>query len=209
VDTTLAPEPVIEVAEVPVEEGVEEESAPLVAETGLDSVDEAAVEDAPAVAEEAALAVADEVVEEAPATELAAAIDTDEPTAAATPVSTASVVPVLPAMQGVAPTEANLLAAVEQWVDAWQAQNLDGYFSAYHTDFAPLYQSTRAAWRDNRVRSIQRPAAITIGLEEFQVVGDAEVGMQVAFWLNYQSPDYADRTYKELVIGNDVDGSLR
>lgn len=33
--------------------------------------------------------------------------------------------------------------------------------------------------------------------------------MQVAFWLNYQSPDYADRTYKELVIGNDVDGSLR
>lgn len=63
----------------------------------------------------------------------------------------------LPVVQGVAPTEANLLAAVEAWVNAWQSQDLDGYFSAYHTDFAPLYQSTRAAWRDNRVRSIQRP----------------------------------------------------
>src|SRR5690606_31367231 len=33
--------------------------------------------------------------------------------------------------------------------------------------------------------------------------------VQVGFWMEYQSPGYADRTFKELVIGNDIDGSLR
>lgn len=126
-----------------------------------------------------------------------------------TPDSSASLVPTFPAVDAVEASEANLLALVRSWLDAWQNQDLDAYFASYHTDFAPLYQSTRSAWRDNRVRSIQRPSAISIGLEDFSVAGSTDVGMQVSFWMEYQSPGYADRTFKELVIGNDIDGSLR
>src|SRR5690606_31588241 len=118
-------------------------------------------------------------------------------TAAAAP--TTSLVPVFPAVDAEEANEENLLALVRDWLDAWQNQDLDGYFSSYHTDFAPLYQSTRSAWRDNHVRSIQRPSGISIGLEDFSVTGSTEVGVQVGFWMEYQSPGYADRTFKELV----------
>ena len=128
---------------------------------------------------------------------------------AATSAVPTSVVPAFPAADLEEVTEEKLQALVRNWLSAWQNQDLDGYFRAYHTDFAPLYQSTRRAWRDNRVRSIQSPAFISIALEDFSVTGTTDVGVQVSFWMEYQNPSYADRTRKELVIGHDVDGSLR
>lgn len=98
---------------------------------------------------------------------------------------------------------------VQQWLNAWQNQDMDGYFGAYHTDFAPLYQGTRAAWRDNRVRALNRPAAISIAIEDFTVLDTSPIGTHVGFTMEYHTPTYADRTRKELVIGHDVDGSLR
>lgn len=123
--------------------------------------------------------------------------------------STVSVVPILPgaALQDLTPEA--LEDVVRNWLAAWQNKDLDGYFGAYHTDFAPLYQGTRAAWRNNRSNSITRPSAISIALEDFTVSGDSVVGTHVSFWMEYHTATYADRTFKELVISHDLDGSLR
>jgi ketosteroid isomerase-like protein len=98
---------------------------------------------------------------------------------------------------------------VQQWLDAWEQQEVDNFFSYYHTDFAPLYQSTRAAWRVDRQSRIAGPAAIEIELEEFRVGTASALGTTVSFWMTYRAPNYADRTLKEVLIGPDVDGQWR
>jgi type II secretory pathway predicted ATPase ExeA/ketosteroid isomerase-like protein len=123
--------------------------------------------------------------------------------------TTVSLVPAFPAAAQQDDSPAALEALVRTWLTAWQNKDLDQYFQAYHTDFAPLYQNTRAAWRDNRLSSISRPAAISITMEEFTVNGLSSVGTHVSFLMEYQTATYADRTLKELVIGHDLDGSLR
>jgi hypothetical protein len=37
----------------------------------------------------------------------------------------------------------------------------------------------------------------------------SRIGTRVRFWMNYESPNYADRTLKEVLIGPDVDGQWR
>ena len=39
---------------------------------------------------------------------------------------------------------------IAAWVDAWQAQSLGAYFSAYHAEFEPRYQDSVSAWRSSR-----------------------------------------------------------
>lgn len=154
------------------------------------------------------------VVEPAATAEPAPAIATltaPEPATVAPPpaTSTVSVVPILPAATPQDLTPEALEDVVRNWLAAWQNKDLDAYFGVYHTDFAPLYQGTRAAWRDNRSSSITRPSAISIALEDFTVNGESVVGTHVSFWLEYHTATYADRTLKELVISHDLDGSLR
>lgn len=106
-------------------------------------------------------------------------------------------------------TAENLEQLVRQWLDAWQRQNLDDFFSYYHTDFAPLYQSTRTAWREDRQSRISRPASIAIELEDFRVGTESALGTTVSFRMIYRAPNYADSTLKEVLIGPDVDGQWR
>jgi type II secretory pathway predicted ATPase ExeA/ketosteroid isomerase-like protein len=178
---------------------------PLVAEAP-------AVDAAPAATEPAAAPVVVQApaAEPAPAPAIATLTPPEPATVTPPPASsTVSVVPVLPSATLQDLTQEALEDVVRNWLAAWQNQDLDGYFGAYHTDFAPLYQGTRAAWRDNRSSSITRPAAISIALEDFTVNGESVVGTHVSFWLEYHTASYADRTLKELVISHDLDGSLR
>jgi len=92
---------------------------------------------------------------------------------------------------------------------AWQQQDAVQYFGFYHTDFASLYHTNRNAWHDDRVRSLTKPSHIDLSLSDLEVAGTDPTGTTVRFRLNFQSPTYADRTLKELVLGRDVDGQLR
>lgn len=123
--------------------------------------------------------------------------------------ATVSVAATLPVAILQDPTAEALEEVVRNWLAAWQNKDLDGYFGAYHTDFAPLYQGTRAAWREQRSSSITRPSAISMVLDDFSVGSKSVVGTHVSFWLEYHTATYADRTLKELVIGQDLDGRLR
>jgi ketosteroid isomerase-like protein len=109
----------------------------------------------------------------------------------------------------VASSTSELNAVVNDWVAAWQRQDPQAYFADYHTDFASLYHDSRASWRADRTRSLTKPAKIALSISDFEVAGTDATGTTVRFWLNYQSPTYADRTQKELVLGQDVDGKLR
>ncbi|MES2606067.1 MAG: AAA family ATPase [Pseudomonadota bacterium] len=121
--------------------------------------------------------------------------------AAPIPATTAQTVP--------AATGTDLEQVVQNWLAAWRSQDPDAYLSYYHTDFAPLYHNSRSTWRDDRIRSLTRPANIDIALSDLEVIETDNTGTKVRFRLDYQSPTYADRTLKELVVGRDVDGQLR
>lgn len=185
--TTLEPEPVVDTVQLVV---VEAEPAPV--DTPAVSTTEPVLTPAPA----------------APVVAIQPVIPTPAPVTPAAS-TTVSLVPIFAtaALQDDSP--AALEALVRNWLGAWQSQNLDAYFGAYHTDFAPMYQTTRAAWQDNRLRSVSRPSAISIAMDEFTINGVSAVGTHVSFWMEYHTPTYADRTLKELVVGHDVDGSLR
>ncbi len=102
-----------------------------------------------------------------------------------------------------------LETVIRDWLMAWQDQDVDDFLSYYHTDFAPLYQNTRDDWRMDRQDRISRPASIMIELEDFMVGSSSRIGTKVSFWMSYETPNYADRTLKEVLIGPDLDGQLR
>jgi hypothetical protein len=110
-----------------------------------------------------------------------------------------------------AETDANSdfdLGALQQfiasWADAWQAQSLESYFSAYHAEFEPRYQDSVSAWRSSRERVIDNAGWIELELSDFQYIGEEAGVIEVHFWLNYRSPTYQDDTQKKLLLGREA-----
>ena len=97
---------------------------------------------------------------------------------------------------------------IAAWVDAWQAQSLGAYFSAYHAEFEPRYQDSVSAWRSSRERVIDNAGWIELELSDFQYIGEEAGVIEVHFWLNYRSPTYQDDTQKKLLLGREA-GELR
>lgn len=89
---------------------------------------------------------------------------------------------------------------VAGWVAAWQAQDLDAYFSFYHDRFMPRYQNSLSAWRSNRERVIGSASDIELEMYDFDVVSESSSEVEVHFWLDYRSPSYQDQTRKKLVL---------
>lgn len=92
---------------------------------------------------------------------------------------------------------------VAAWVDAWQAQALESYFAAYHTEFEPRYQNSVPAWRSSRERVIGNAGWIELELSDFQYIGEEAGIVEVHFWLNYRSPTYQDETQKKLLLSQE------
>ena len=110
-----------------------------------------------------------------------------------------------------AETDANSdfdLGALQQfiasWVNAWQTQSLESYFSAYHAEFKPRYQDSVSAWRSSRERIIGNASWIELELSDFQYIGEEAGVVEVHFWLNYRSPTYQDATQKKLLLGREA-----
>jgi len=93
---------------------------------------------------------------------------------------------------------------IAAWVDAWQAQSLESYFSAYHAEFEPRYQDSVSAWRSSRERVIGNAGWIELELSDFQYIGEEAGVIEVHFWLNYRSPTYQDDTQKKLLLGREA-----
>lgn len=89
---------------------------------------------------------------------------------------------------------------VLNWVNAWEGQAFDGYFSSYHPDFEPRYHDSLSEWRRNRERVIGNANRISLQLSDFTIISEDPNSIEVHFWLAYQSPTYRDNTRKKLVL---------
>jgi MSHA biogenesis protein MshM len=98
---------------------------------------------------------------------------------------------------------------IEQWLQAWQQQDLDAYFNSYHEEFEPVAFSSNATWRNNRERNILRPAFIDISYDDYRVLSRNDDTTMLTLRMDYQSPTYADTTLKQLGLMQDEQGEWK
>ncbi len=100
----------------------------------------------------------------------------------------------------VSSTPLSVEQTVRDWVNAWETQSIDVYFSSYDADFEPRYHRNRREWRQSRERVIGNANRISLELRDFDIVSEDSNAVEVHFWLAYQSPTYRDNTHKKLVL---------
>lgn len=98
---------------------------------------------------------------------------------------------------------------VEQWLQAWQQQDLNTYFSSYHENFEPISFSFLTTWQNNRERNILRPASIDISYDDYMVLSRNADSTMLTLRMTYQSPTYADSTLKQLGLIRDSQGEWK
>jgi type II secretory pathway predicted ATPase ExeA/murein L,D-transpeptidase YafK len=113
----------------------------------------------------------------------------------------------VPAFQVTATDEVQQV--VEQWLQAWQQQDLNSYFSSYHESFEPISFSSLTTWQNNRERNILRPASIDISYDDYMVVSRNADSTMLTLRMTYQSPTYADSTLKQLGLIRDSQGDWK
>lgn len=116
-----------------------------------------------------------------------------------------------PGQPAEADVETRATAFVDAWLDAWARQDTEAYLAAYAPGFAPAGDIPRDTWAQGRIRALSRPARIAISRDDITFTGSTSDTISLRFYFTYQSPDYADRTYKELVLmlaAGDVGGIL-
>ena len=140
-----------------------------------------ATESVPVAAEPVVETAADAVVE-------AQTEPSQTPAPASAPASSA---------EQVLPTPEQVL---QNWIAAWQARDVDAYFSFYYDEFFPSGFDSVSAWQENRRRNISNREWIDLQISELSInnINDATTDLQ--FWLSYQSPGYSDRTRKQVLM---------
>ncbi|MFP5307157.1 MAG: hypothetical protein ACLGI7_15215, partial [Gammaproteobacteria bacterium] len=97
-----------------------------------------------------------------------------------------------------ADTGAALQRAVEAWAEAWSAQDLDAYFSAYASNFVPEGGLSRRAWETQRRERISSPQRIRVTIAEPQFSRIDENRARVVFRQSYESDTFSDVVTKAL-----------
>lgn len=98
------------------------------------------------------------------------------------------------------PLQSSPEQTLQDWITAWQARDLDAYFSFYHAEFFPRGFDSVSAWRENRRRNIGNREWIEMQVSELSINSIAERTTELQFWLAYQSPGYSDRTLKQVLM---------
>lgn len=95
-------------------------------------------------------------------------------------------------------TRERISAAVYDWAQAWQAQNISAYLGAYAPEFSPAGGLSREAWEAQRRERVGGPEYIRVRVRDpdIQVVNDDTA--RVTFEQEYESDTYSDVTTKML-----------
>jgi tetratricopeptide (TPR) repeat protein len=96
--------------------------------------------------------------------------------------------------------------ALENWLEAWQDQDVDAYLAAYSNNFTPKDQISIETWRKKRNRSISRPKSINIGIEDSSFAMIADDVVQITFKQSYKSDSYQDEVIKSLTMKKETEG---
>lgn len=85
--------------------------------------------------------------------------------------------------------EAALIAATQQWAEAWASKNFKKYIDSYSSRFQPQSFPSREAWVENRRPRVTKPGRLVVRVSDIRVKllpgGDAEV----TFRQRYESGD--------------------
>lgn len=116
------------------------------------------------------------------------------------PAATAAAAPPLPTAASMpsADIEAEVLATLRSWVDAWSSQDVEAYLSHYAPSFVPADGRSRESWTILRRKRVSGPQFIDIRIARPQVTRTGEDRASVEFEQSYRSDGYADQVIKRL-----------
>lgn len=95
-------------------------------------------------------------------------------------------------------TRERISAAVYDWSQAWQNQDVDAYLAAYAPEFDPAGGLSRDAWETQRRERVGSPDSIRVRVRnpDIQIINDERA--RVTFEQEYESDTYSDVTNKVL-----------
>jgi len=128
-------------------------------------------------------------------------------------ISTSPAVPVLESSPGIVsaslnPDQERLFNFVNNWLLAWQDQDVNAYFNHYQENFRGFNFTSPQAWEQDRIVKISRPSYIELRMTDFEILMESSQDALIQFSLEYRSAYYADRTLKEVLLRKDRRGNL-
>ena len=96
-------------------------------------------------------------------------------------------------------------AAINQWVNAWSNQDVDGYLASYAKEFIPSKGLSKSRWKKERTERLLVPSYIKIKLSNLEINMRGKNYARVDFTQTYRSDTYKDRAKKELLMEK-IDG---
>ncbi|MDZ4212430.1 MAG: hypothetical protein U1C59_12035, partial [Methylotenera sp.] len=89
--------------------------------------------------------------------------------------------------------------AVDAWLEAWRAKNINAYLDAYADDFKPEGGVSKKAWLAQRKQRLSgKRGDISLSLEDIAITQSSETLASVQFFQKYASKVYSDEVTKQL-----------
>ncbi len=122
------------------------------------------------------------------------------------PVVVAAVKPVIPKkpVKTTLASEAILvkqaIAHVRHWADAWKAQNVSSYITAYIDGYRPANGLSNRAWQAQRKQRLSKPTFIQVSLTNITASLSGSDKAKVTFDQTYRSNTFKDKTRKQISL---------
>jgi tetratricopeptide (TPR) repeat protein len=97
-------------------------------------------------------------------------------------------------------TVADVTKAVQSWAAAWSKKDVRGYLSHYAKDFKTPAGESRAKWEADRAQRIDKPGAISVGVDNVHVTPEGADRATARFRQNYRSATLKTSSNKALVL---------
>lgn len=104
----------------------------------------------------------------------------------------------VPPVPVVAPDEAQIRKAINDWSAAWAAKNVDAYLAFYAPEFAPAGGGSRTSWVKQRSQRLAKPGSIELLVENLNVRFSGKEVAESNFRQTYRSEGYQDVVSKTL-----------
>ena len=90
--------------------------------------------------------------------------------------------------------------AVNNWANAWSAQDVDTYLASYGQEYIPAKRLSRREWEKERRKRLLRPSFIKITLSNLKINLHGKDYAEVKFTQSYRSDTYSDKVKKEILM---------
>lgn len=100
-------------------------------------------------------------------------------------------------------TSIQIEQAIQEWVKAWENQDINTYLGHYASEFSPGKKGlSRTDWVEQRKYRLNKPSKIELSLSDIEFAGMTNNVALVIFRQHYQSDSYSDEIVKSLKFIN-------